>query len=179
MACALSPTGLIPWFSKAEGNTYSTLLHHPFLFKGKTNASSRGSRKDFWRRCRGDLCQAKTYQVPIINSHSSHYIIRHSPLIFLSHTSKMIFEICLFFALLRSSSSLAFCVLVCLNAHLALIASPPIIVSTPDNEVLNLNQREVENLKDAWYRICNAQNRSTRKQSTFVLLRIFYVGITP
>src|SRR5215216_3856133 len=28
---------------KTEGNTYSTLLHHPFLFKGKTNASSRSS----------------------------------------------------------------------------------------------------------------------------------------
>ena len=43
VACALSPSGLIPWFSKAEGNTYSTLLRHPFLFKGKTNAISRGS----------------------------------------------------------------------------------------------------------------------------------------
>ena len=43
VACALSPTGLVPWFSKAEGNIYSTLLHHPFLFKGKTNASSRSS----------------------------------------------------------------------------------------------------------------------------------------
>ena len=30
--CAWSPTGLIPWFSKTEGNTYATLLHHPFLF---------------------------------------------------------------------------------------------------------------------------------------------------
>ena len=49
------PTGLIPWFSKTEGNTYATLLHHPFLFKGKTNACSRGSKKDFWRRCRGGL----------------------------------------------------------------------------------------------------------------------------
>ena len=29
---ALPPTGLIPWFSKTEGNTYATLLHHPFLF---------------------------------------------------------------------------------------------------------------------------------------------------
>ena len=29
------PTRLIPWFSKTEGNTYATLLHHPFLFKGK------------------------------------------------------------------------------------------------------------------------------------------------
>ena len=84
---------------KTEGNTYSTLLHHPFLFKGKTNTSSRSSRKNFWRRCRGDLRQVKTYQVPIINSHLLHYIIRHSPLVFLSPTSKMIFEkICLFFS---------------------------------------------------------------------------------
>ena len=29
---AWPPTGLIPWFSKTEGNTYTTLLHHPFLF---------------------------------------------------------------------------------------------------------------------------------------------------
>ena len=35
MTCKLSPTGLIPWFSKTEGNTYAALLHHPFLFKGK------------------------------------------------------------------------------------------------------------------------------------------------
>src|SRR6187399_2928945 len=31
---AWSPTGSIPWFSKAEGNTYATVLHHPFLFEG-------------------------------------------------------------------------------------------------------------------------------------------------
>ena len=24
---------MIPWFSKTKGNTYATLLHHPFLFK--------------------------------------------------------------------------------------------------------------------------------------------------
>jgi hypothetical protein len=84
----------------------STLLHHPFLFKGKTNASSRSSRKNFWRRYRGDLRQVKTYQVPIINSHLLHYIIRHLPLVFLSPTSKTIFKkICLF---LRPSLSLFF-----------------------------------------------------------------------
>ncbi|KAE8806954.1 Far1 [Hordeum vulgare] len=33
---------------------------------------------------------------------------------------------------------------------------------TPQNEVLNFRQNEEENLKDAWYRICNAQSRSTR-----------------
>ena len=27
----------------------------PFPLQGKTNACSRGSKKDFWRRCRGDL----------------------------------------------------------------------------------------------------------------------------
>ena len=59
------------------------------------------------------------------------------------------------------------------------MARPPIIVYTPNNEVLNFKQREGENLKDAWYRICNAQNRSTRKQSTTILLRNFYVGVTP
>ena len=59
------------------------------------------------------------------------------------------------------------------------MASPSIIVSTPDHEVLNFKQREGENIKDAWHRICNAQSRSTWKLSTFILLRNFYVGITP
>ena len=59
------------------------------------------------------------------------------------------------------------------------MARTSIIVSTPDNEVLSFKQREGENLKDAWYRIGNAQNRSTRKQSTAVLLCNFYIGITP
>ena len=36
VTCAWSPTGLIPWFSKTEGNTYATLLHHPSSL-GKTN----------------------------------------------------------------------------------------------------------------------------------------------
>ena len=96
---------------KTEGNTYATLLHHPFLFKGKTNASSRGSKKDFWRRCRGDLRQVKPYQLPIINSLPLHYILRHLPLVFLSPTSKMIFEkICPF---LRPSSVRLLRFLVC------------------------------------------------------------------
>ena len=59
------------------------------------------------------------------------------------------------------------------------MASPPILVITPEHEILNFKQREGENLKDAWHRICNAQNKSTRKLSTSVLLHNFYVGITP
>ena len=45
--------------------------------------------------------------------------------------------------------------------------------------MLNFKQRGGENLKYAWYRICDAQNRSTRKQSTTILHHMFYVGVTP
>ena len=57
---AWPPTGLIPWFSKTEGNTYATLLHHPFLFKGKPTQCSIGSKKDFGRHCRGGLRKVKS-----------------------------------------------------------------------------------------------------------------------
>ena len=127
MTCALSRTGLIPWFSKTEGNTYATLPHHPFLFKGKPTHAQEVARR-ISGAVAGVICakssqdlishqlaisgavageiyaQVKTYQVPIINTSPSHYIICHSPLVFLSPTSKTIFEnICLFFTLFCSS----------------------------------------------------------------------------
>ena len=39
------PTGLIPLFSKTEGNTYATLLHRPFLFKGKPTHAQEVARR--------------------------------------------------------------------------------------------------------------------------------------
>ena len=45
-------------------------------------------------------------------------------------------------------------------------------------EVLIFTQRGGESLKDAWYRINDSQKRATKKQSTTILLRNFYVGIT-
>ncbi|KAE8793149.1 Far1 [Hordeum vulgare] len=42
------------------------------------------------------------------------------------------------------------------------MARPTTPNDTPENGVLNFRQNEEENLKDAWYRICNAQSRSTR-----------------
>src|ERR1041385_886251 len=45
-------------------------------------------------------------------------------------------------------------------------------------EVLTFTKRGGESLKDAWYRINDSQKRATKKQSTTILLRIFYVGIT-
>ena len=45
-------------------------------------------------------------------------------------------------------------------------------------EVLTFKQRGGESLKDAWFRINDSQKRATKKQSTTILLRNFYVGIT-
>src|SRR4051812_5810872 len=45
-------------------------------------------------------------------------------------------------------------------------------------EVLTVTQIGGESLKDAWYRIHDSQKRATKKQSTTILLRNFYVGIT-
>ncbi|KAE8778568.1 Far1 [Hordeum vulgare] len=42
------------------------------------------------------------------------------------------------------------------------MARPTTPNDTPENEVLNFRQNEEENFKDAWYRTCNAQSRSTR-----------------
>ena len=114
-ARAETPTSLV------EGNTYRNYAASPFPLQGKTNASSRSSRKNFQRRCQRDLRQVKTYQVLIINSHLLHYIIRHSPLIFLSPTSKIIFK--KIYPFLRPSSIrllvcfLFACVLDCLLCH--------------------------------------------------------------
>ncbi|KAE8787000.1 Far1 [Hordeum vulgare] len=42
------------------------------------------------------------------------------------------------------------------------MARPTTPNDTPENEVPNFKKNEEEKLKDAWYRICNAQRRSTR-----------------
>ena len=88
---------------------------------GKTNTSSRSSRKNFWRRFRGDLHQA--YQVPTINSHLLHYIICHLPLAFISPTSKTFSEkyknICLFIR--PSSVRLFVCLYVLLGSFACLV----------------------------------------------------------
>jgi hypothetical protein len=48
----------------------------------------------------------------------------------------------------------------------------------PEVEVHTFKQQGGESLKDAWYRISNAHHRCTKKHSTMMLLRKFYVGIT-
>ena len=58
------------------------------------------------------------------------------------------------------------------------MSGPFIFGVTPEAEVLTFKQRGGESLKDAWYRINDSQSRATKKQSTTILLRNFYVGIT-
>jgi hypothetical protein len=48
----------------------------------------------------------------------------------------------------------------------------------PEVEVCTFKQQGGESLKDAWYRISNAHHKCTKKHSTMILLRNFYVGIT-
>src|SRR6266511_3617175 len=52
----------------------STLLHHPFLFKGKTNPSSRSSRKNFWRHCRGGSTSSLPSTHHKLSSLALHYL---------------------------------------------------------------------------------------------------------
>ena len=93
---------------KTEGNTYATLCCITLSSSRKTNASSRRSKKDFWRRCRGGLRSSQ--DIP-----SSH----HKP-ISLTFT---LFAICLSFSspplhpyrFIRPlfPNLLSFCLLVC------------------------------------------------------------------
>ena len=85
------PTGLIPWFSKTEGNTYATIAASPFPLQGKPTQAQDVARRISGAVAGEVFAQVKTYQVPITNSSPSHYIICHLPLVFLSPTSPLPF----------------------------------------------------------------------------------------
>jgi hypothetical protein len=51
-------------------------------------------------------------------------------------------------------------------------------MSNPEVEVHTFKQQGGERLKYAWYLISNAHHRCTKKHSTMILLRNFYVGIS-
>ena len=48
----------------------------------------------------------------------------------------------------------------------------------PEVEVRSFEPQGGESLKDAWYRISDSHRRCTKKDSTLILLRNFYVGST-
>jgi hypothetical protein len=51
-------------------------------------------------------------------------------------------------------------------------------MSIPEVEVRPFKQQGGESLKDAWYKISSTHHRCTKKYSTMILLRNFYVGIS-
>ena len=88
-----------------------------FPLQGKTNSCSRGSKKDFWRRCRGDLRTSQ--DIP-----STHHKLLSLALYYLTFASRFPlphFTLAVLFALSFSfaSFSLASCLLVCWIAYLS------------------------------------------------------------
>ena len=107
MTRAWSPTGLIPWFSKIEGNTYATLLHHPFLFMGKPTPAQEVARRISGAVAREIYAKSRNTKYP------SQTLVPHITLfaICLSFSSPPL-HLCHFFALFPFVS---FCLLlVCL-----------------------------------------------------------------
>src|ERR671910_553277 len=96
--------------------TFFTLLHHPLLFKGKPTQCSRGSKKDFWRRCRGVYAKVNipsTHHKPL--SPALHYFPFASRFPLPHFTLAVLFALSFSFA----SFSLASCLLVCWIACLS------------------------------------------------------------
>jgi DNA-directed RNA polymerase subunit H (RpoH/RPB5) len=59
-----------------------------------------------------------------------------------------------------------------------LLAFSLVRLSNPEVKVCTFKQQGGESLKDAWYRISDSHHMCTKKHSTMILLRNFYVGIT-
>lgn len=57
------------------------------------------------------------------------------------------------------------------------MANSSLTAMPPEMEMFNFKQRIGETFKDVWYRIWDAQNMSTCKFSTMMLLRNFYIGM--
>src|SRR3954447_23849644 len=51
-------------------------------------------------------------------------------------------------------------------------------MNTPEVEVRSFKRQGGESLKDAWYKTSDAHHRCTKKYSSMILLRNFYVGIS-
>ena len=140
---------MIPWFSKTEGNTYATLLHHPFLF-----GENQHSAQEVARRISGAVA-GEVYAK--VNIPSTHHIPLSPALHYLPFASRFPLppiHPCRFIRPLSFSILPLYLPLLpvrsCLLAVMTSIISSPL---SPESEVLNFKQREGENLKDAWYRI--------------------------
>jgi hypothetical protein len=82
-----------------------------------------------------------------------------------------LFLLALFYQKYKKISSFIVVTFTCLLFSLARMSNPKV-------EVHTFKQQEGESFKDAWYRISKAHHRCTKKHSTMILLRNFYVGIS-
>jgi hypothetical protein len=83
----------------------------------------------------------------------------------------ILFLLALFYQKYKKNSSFIVVSFTCLLFSLARMSNPEV-------EIRTLKQQGEESLQDAWYRISNAHHRCTKKHSTMILLRNFYVGIS-
>jgi hypothetical protein len=65
-----------------------------------------------------------------------------------------------------------------LYSRFYLLAFSLVRMSNPEVEVHTFKQQGGESLKDAWYHVSNSHHKCTKKYSTMILLRNFYVGIS-
>ena len=107
------PTGLIPWLSKTEGNTYATIAASPSPLRGKPTQAQDVARRIFGAVAGEVFAQVKTYQVSITNPSPSH--LHYLP--FSSRFPLPHFTLVVLFALsvpiFSSLFRLPFCLLVC------------------------------------------------------------------
>jgi hypothetical protein len=78
---------------------------------------------------------------------------------------------CIFLSKIQKISSFIVIIFTCPLFSLARMSNPEVVVRT-------CKQQGGESLKGAWYQISNAHHRCTKKHSTMILLRNFYVGIS-
>ena len=80
------PTGLIPWFSKTEGNTYATIAASPFPLQGKPTQAQDVARRISGAVAGRSSLKSRHTKYPSQTHIPRIYIICHLPLIFLSPT---------------------------------------------------------------------------------------------
>jgi hypothetical protein len=78
---------------------------------------------------------------------------------------------CILLSKIQKNSSFIVVIFACLLFSLARMSNSEV-------EVRTFKQQGSESLKDAWNQISNAHHRCTKKHSTMILLRNFYVGIS-
>jgi hypothetical protein len=124
---------------------------------GSQRAVTTRHQAVFWSRCRGErrLLQGESRT--------------HNPLLWFCFA---LFYFCLH-RFIKNTKKISF-----LYSCFYLLAFSFVRMSNPEVEVRTFKQQGGESLKDAWYRINNAHHRCTKKHSTMILLRNFYVGIS-